>query len=501
MPGMPKSRCITRTVARTGILASLLAAVACQKEPDVEAWRRHLTPPPTVTTDDVNSLPAGEPVIAELTAPPNVPPPTNRTKPARVIVKLTVKEVVRPMADGVDYAFWTFGGTVPGSFIRVRQGDLVEFHLQNDATSTMPHNIDLHAVTGPGGGAEASFVAPGHASQFSFRALNPGLYVYHCATAPVPLHVANGMYGMILVEPPEGMPAVDREYYVMEGDFYTKGKYHEKGLQPFDMQKGIEQRPTYVLFNGAEGSLLGDKALKAYVGDTVRIYFGVGGPNLTSSFHVIGEIFDRVYTEGGSRTQENVQTTMVPAGGSAIVDFKVQVPGAYAIVDHSLFRAFNQGAVGTLKVSGPEDKIVFSGLQERSTATKDDTKDVVAAAVGTTVLTREQQLEAGKGLFASTCASCHQASGQGLAGAIPPLANSDFLVKNDKERVIRVLLNGLSGPIKVNGASFNSAMPMFNHMSNDDIANVLTYVFNSWGNSHGVIAPAEVARARQGGAI
>ncbi len=485
---MRKSHRTISTAFRTGALVSSLAAFGCQKEPDVDAWRRHFMPPPSAPAEDATSLPVGEPIVAVLTDPPSVPPPTNRTKPARVVVNLTVKEVVQRMADGVQYVYWTYGGTVPGSFIRVRQGDLVEFHLHNDATSKMPHNIDLHAVTGPGGGAAATFTAPGHSSQFSFRALNPGLYVYHCATAPVPLHVANGMYGLILVEPPEGMPVVDKEFYVMEGDFYTKGKYHDKGLQPFDMQKGIEARPTYVLFNGAEGSLLGDKALKAYAGDTVRIYFGAGGPNLTSSFHVIGEIFDRVYTEGGSHTQENVQTTMVPAGGSAIVDFKVQVPGAYAIVDHSLFRAFNQGAVGTLKVNGPEDRLVFSGREEESAGAK----EIAASA-----LPREQQIQAGSTTYASTCGACHQATGRGLTGAIPPLAGSDFLVKNDKERVISVVLNGLSGPIRVNGSSFNSTMTPFNHLSNDDIANVITYVFNSWGNSHGVVAPLEVAKVRQ----
>ena len=441
--------------------------------------------------------------MAVLTAPPNVPPPTNRTKPARVVVKLTVKEVVLPMADGVQYSYWTFGGTVPGSFIRVRQGDVVEFHLQNDATSTMPHNIDLHAVTGPGGGAASSFTAPGHASQFTFRALNPGLFVYHCATAPVPMHVANGMYGLIFVEPPEGLPPVDREYYVMEGDFYTKGKYHAKGLQAFDMDKGIEERPTYVVFNGAEGSLLGDKSLKAYVGDSVRLYFGVGGPNLTSSFHVIGEVFDRVYTEGGTHYQENVQTTMVPAGGSAILDFRVQVPGAYALVDHSLFRAFNQGAVGTLKVSGPEDKLLYSGKQEDSLAQAEEAPktSVLAESATVSTLTRDERIAAGKTLFASTCSACHQATGSGLPGSIPPLAGSDFLVKNDKERVLGVVLNGLSGPVKVNGASFNSVMPTWNHLTNDELANVITFVLNSWGNPGGEVTPAEVAKVRASGAI
>jgi nitrite reductase (NO-forming) len=497
--------CRTTALALYVSAAALaLSTFGCEQKPDVRAYQRMLTPPPPPSPPDVTSMPPDEPVLAVLTAPPNVPPPTNRTKPAHVVVKLTVKELVMPMADGVQYAYWTFGGTVPGSFIRVRQGDVVEFHLQNDAGSKMPHNIDLHAVTGPGGGAASSFTAPGHASQFSFRAVNPGLFVYHCATAPVPMHVANGMYGMILVEPPEGLPPVDHEYYVMEGDFYTKGKYHAKGLQDFDMDKGIEERPTYVVFNGAEGALLGDKALKAYVGDSVRIFFGVGGPNVTSSFHVIGEIFDHVYTEGGSHFQENVQTTMVPAGGSAIVDFKVQVPGAYALVDHSLFRAFNQGAVGTLKVSGPEDRLLYSGKQQDSLATADQGPARATGPIETATLsnlTREEQIAAGKTLFASTCSACHQASGVGLPGSVPPLAGSDFLVKNDKDRFISVVLNGLTGPVKVNGASFNSAMPTWNHLGNDELANVLTYVLNSWGNPGGVIAPADIAKVRQSGSI
>jgi len=476
---------------------------ACQDLPNRNAVRLHLAPPMTAAPADATSGVSDAPVLAKLTSPPNVPPATNRTKPARVVVNLTVKELVLPMADGTQYTYWTFGGTVPGSFIRVRQGDLVEFHLQNDATSTMPHNIDLHAVTGPGGGAAASFTAPGHASTFSFKALNAGLFVYHCATAPVPLHVANGMYGMILVEPPEGLAPVEREYYVMEGDFYTKGKYHDKGLQPFDMQKGIEARPTYVVFNGAEGSLLGDKALKANVGDTVRIFFGVGGPNLTSSFHVIGEIFDKVHFEGGSSFQDNVQTTLVPAGGSTIVEFKVQVPGDYPLVDHSLFRAFNQGAVGMLNVKGPEDKLIYSGKQQDLLAKQELSPKETALAEALVVgdLTTEQRIAAGRGLFASNCAACHQATGLGLPGTIPPLAGSDYLAKNDKERVLGVVLNGLTGQIKVNGNTFNSVMPPWNHLSNDDLANIMSYVFNSWGNSHGVVSPAEIAKVRPGGAI
>src|SRR5689334_3502916 len=284
--------------------------------------------------------PQGEPVNAVLTSPPLVPPPTNRHAPAKVIVELEVKEVEKEISEGVTYTFWTFGGTVPGSFIRVRQGDTVEFHLRNHPDSKMPHNIDLHAVTGPGGGAASSFTAPGHESQFTFKALNQGLYVYHCATAPVGMHVANGMYGLILIEPPAGLPQVDREFYVMQGDFYTVGKYREKGLQPFDMQKAIDERPTYVLFNGSEGSIAGERALTAKVGERIRLYVGNGGPNLVSSFHVIGEIFDKVRYEGGTHSQENVQTTLIPAGGAMIAEFHTEVPGTYVLVDHSIFRAF-----------------------------------------------------------------------------------------------------------------------------------------------------------------
>jgi nitrite reductase (NO-forming) len=437
-----------------------------------------------------------------LTSAPAVPPPTGRTAPARVVVELEVQEVVRPISQGVDYTFWTFGGEVPGKFIRVRQGDTVEFHLKNHPSSKNPHNIDLHAVTGPGGGAASSFTAPGHESQFTFKALNPGLYVYHCATAPVGMHVANGMYGLILVEPPEGLPKVDREFYVMQGDFYTVGKYHEKGLQPFDMQKAIDENATYVVFNGSEGALLGDQALQARVGETVRIYFGVGGPNLTSSFHVIGEIFDRVYSEAGSKVQENVQTTMVPAGGATMAELTLDVPGTYVLVDHSLFRAFNKGAVGMLKVEGPENVAIYSGKEVDSIylGQKAEPTGAVAqasAGLSTGELTVEQQVAAGKELYAGTCSTCHQADGKGVDGVFPPLAASDYVAKLSREQLAAIPLNGVTGALSVNGKEYNGMMPPLSHMSDDELAHILTYVLNSWGNQGGQIKPVEVAAVRE----
>ena len=295
------------------------------------------------------------PVIdAVMTHAPEVPPPVNRDHAALVKVKMETIEKTMKMADGVDYTYWTFNGDVPGQMIRVREGDTVEVEFSNNPNSTVPHNVDFHASTGTGGGAAATFTAPGRTSTFRWKALQSGLYIYHCAVAPVGMHIGNGMYGLVLVEPKEGLPKVDKEFYIVQGDFYTKGKYGEPGLQPFDMDKAIREDADYVVFNGHVGAIAGDNALKAKVGETVRMYVGNGGPNLVSSFHVIGEIFDKVYVEGGKLINENVQSTLIPAGGAAIIEFKVDIPGSFTIVDHSLFRAFNKGALGQLVVEGED---------------------------------------------------------------------------------------------------------------------------------------------------
>lgn len=438
--------------------------------------------------------------MAELTSPPNVPRSVGRRKAKKLIVNMEILEEEGEMTDGVKYVYWTFGGSVPGSFIRTRVGDEVEFTLSNHPDNKLPHNIDLHAVTGPGGGAESSFVAPGHEKTFSFKTLNPGLYVYHCATAPVGMHIANGMYGLILVEPAGGLPPVDKEYYIMQGDFYTKGKNGERGLQPFDMQKAVDENADYVVFNGSVNALTGDNAITAKVGETIRLFVGNGGPNLVSSFHVIGEIFDKVHVEGGDTVNENVQTTLIPAGGAAIVEFRVDVPGTFILVDHSIFRAFNKGALGMLKVEGEEDKKIYSGeiregiylpegpgLQEMPT-----TDEIVEAEIPAKSV--EEQIEFGKKVYMQTCFACHQGEGQGIPNAFPPLANSDYL-NADVKRAIDVVVNGLSGEITVNGEKYNSVMTK-QLLSSEDVANVLTYVYNSWGNSGEVVTEAMVEKVK-----
>ncbi|MBM3933302.1 MAG: nitrite reductase, copper-containing [SAR202 cluster bacterium] len=298
---------------------------------------------------------------AQLVSPPLAPDPISRKTPAVVTVNLETTEVTRRLADGVDYQFWTFNGTVPGPMIRVRQGDTVELTLANSDESRAAHSIDLNSVTGPGGGAVYTQVSPGKEKSFSFKALNPGLYVYHCATSLIPQHISNGMYGLILVEPEGGLPKVDKEFYVMQGDLYTNEGRDAQGLHTFSLQKMVDENADYVVFNGEVGSLVGDKALTANVGDRVRIYFGVGGPNITSSFHVIGEIYDEVHMEGASEGTKNVQTTLVPAGGAAWVDFKVEVPGTYTLVDHSLGRLL-KGAAGQLVVHGDQAPHIFAPI-------------------------------------------------------------------------------------------------------------------------------------------
>lgn len=351
--------------ALAAMIASLFALAACGGEQAAQAPAET----PAASAEAASSAaqtaaetPSGElPVIdAVTTHAPEVPPAIDRDYPAKVRVKMETVEKTMKMDDGVEYHYWTFDGDVPGRMIRVREGDTVEVEFSNNPSSTVPHNVDFHAATGQGGGAAATFTAPGRTSTFSFKALQPGLYIYHCAVAPVGMHIANGMYGLILVEPKEGLPKVDKEFYIVQGDFYTKGKKGAQSLQPFDMDKAVAEQPEYVVFNGHVGAIAGDNALKAKAGETVRMYVGNGGPNLVSSFHVIGEIFDKVYVEGGKLINENVQSTIVPAGGSAIVEFKVDIPGSYTLVDHSIFRAFNKGALGQLKVEGAENPEIMT---------------------------------------------------------------------------------------------------------------------------------------------
>ena len=448
----------------------------------------------------VSTIHAGDLLIEKgvLTDAPLVPPVITRNHAATVQVELEVIEKIGKLADGVDYTFWTFGGSVPGKFIRVRHGDTVEFTLKNNGKNKLPHNIDLHAVSGPGGGAAVTATAPGQKSKFTFKALNPGLYVYHCATAPVGMHIANGMYGLIYVQPEVPLAKVDHEYYIFQSDFYTKGKTGEKGLQQFSQEKAVDEKPTYVVFNGSQGSLVGDNALKAKVGETVRFFIGNGGPNLISSFHVIGEIFDKVYTEGGSKFQDNVQTTLIPSGGSSIVEFKLNTSGTYLLVDHSIFRTFHKGTLGMLKVEGEADTSVFKA--DAKPANEGDKKEALPEKKVEVLKSEAPKLVSGKDLFMANCSACHGENGKGADVAFPPLAKSDLLKKlssrKDRTELISFPLLGKKGKITVNNKEYDGEMPIFSEITDKELAEVFSYVSNSWGNKAKKFTEAEVKKAR-----
>ena len=296
--------------------------------------------------------------------PADLPGPLNVRGPETVKVHLETVEVTGRLDDGATYRYWTFNRQVPGPFVRVRVGDTVEVTLKNADDSVMMHNVDFHAVTGPGGGGVATMAAPGESKGFTFKALQPGLYVYHCATPTVAQHIANGMYGMILVEPEAGLSKVDREYYVMQGEIYTEQANGAKGELTESLDKLLAEQPDYMVFNGAVDGLT-RKPLTARTGETVRVFFGVGGPNKTSSFHAIGEIFDKAWSLASitSAPMTDVQTLSVPPGGAAVVDFKVEVPGKFLLVDHALSR-LEKGLKAVLEVSGEQRADLYRPHQE-----------------------------------------------------------------------------------------------------------------------------------------
>jgi len=305
--------------------------------------------------------PVATPKAADVTRDPSdLPPPIGKRGPKLVKTYLSTEEVLGRLADGTTYTYWTFNGKVPGPMIRVRVDDTVELHLKNAANSRMIHSVDLHAVTGPGGGAALLQVPPGEEKAITFKALHPGLYVYHCATPMVANHIANGMYGMILVEPKDGLPKVDEEFYVMQGEIYTTGAFGAHGQQEFSVRKLLDEHPEYFVFNGTVGALTKNHPLHAKVGDEVRIYFGVGGPNFTSSFHVIGEMFDDAWPWGEvtDKPIHDVQTISVPPGGAFVGQFKLHVPGKYILVDHALSR-LERGLAGFLLVKGPDNPSIY----------------------------------------------------------------------------------------------------------------------------------------------
>jgi nitrite reductase (NO-forming) len=294
-------------------------------------------------------------------SPTDLPPPITRNYSATVDIYLHAEEQTAEIEPGTSFTYWTYNGTVPGPFFRVRVNDTVVVHFSNDQNSTMNHSVDFHAATGPGGGGAVTQTPPGQSKTFQFKALIPGLYVYHCASPNIPTHLAMGMYGLLLVQPAGGLPTVDHEYYLMQGELYTLWGVHSKGNQLFNASGLVNENPTYVVFNGAYDALTGTRAIKVAVNDTVRIFFGVGGPNLISSFHMIGSMFDTVWANGDflDPPLHGLQTVMVAPGSAMTTDFMAMYPGNYPLVDHSIVNAMDKGALAILNVTGWANSSIF----------------------------------------------------------------------------------------------------------------------------------------------
>jgi len=334
--------------------AAAIATVAYyNKENDPEDRSSHV---PHGTNDP--NLPIE---YAQTTYAPEVPPPITRHHPARVVVNIKSNVQHLPVDEINTYEFWTFDGHVPGPFIRARVGDVLEIHLKNEDESGMLHNIDLHCVIGPGGGAPILTAETGTTKRGCFKLLYPGLFIYHCAVDPIPVHVGNGMYGMILVEPTNGLPPVDKEFYVQQSEVYAtedpdNPKSKELVLSYDDL---LNEKPRFVMFNGKANRHV-DEPLTASTKDRIRIFFGNAGPNLSSSFHVIGTVLDKVYREGDliSTPSNGVHVTGVPAGGTSCVEFVVPVPGTYTILDHALSR-IEKGCVAFINVTGDQQPGIY----------------------------------------------------------------------------------------------------------------------------------------------
>lgn len=322
-------------------------------------------------------------ITEELVAPPYLPKyeQTANGDPVVVDVKLTVEEKQLEIAPGVKIWAFTFNGSVPGPMIVVHQNDYVQLTLVNPATNTLMHNIDLHAATGAMGGGDLTLVNPGEQVSFRFKALKPGVFVYHCAPGGtmVPLHVTAGMNGAIMVLPREGLKDehgnpvhYDKAFYIAEQDYYvpkdSKGNYkaYAKPSDAFDDITKVFQTltPTHLVFNGVTGALTGKNALKASVGD--KVLFITSQANRDTRIHLIGGHADLVWLGGSFNDQPatNYESWPVVGGSAVAAMYQFRQPGTYAYLNHNLIEAFIFGAVAQIKVEGKWDDNLMKQIEK-----------------------------------------------------------------------------------------------------------------------------------------
>lgn len=425
--------------ALAGLIAGIVAAVVLSVVLIVSgsAERQGVTrtqaqvPPnesilPKLTPIDQLKVAVGE---VHATYAPEVPPPAARTEQRIFEVHLEIVEEKAYDLDptnGVRTEKWGYriaGDTrvvcgVPGPVLRGRVGDVARIKVTNRATNTQPHNIDFHAVTGQGGGAAALTVMPGQSATIEVRLLYPGAFMYHCAAGDVPQHIAHGMYGMFIVDPERPLPPVDHEWAIMQSEWYVSEPGPD-GIATFDRERLALEEPRYVTFNGVTNALMNENELVMRVGERARIYFVNEGLNLDSNFHPIGSHWDVVYPEGATHPANIVirgsQTTLVPAGGSTVVELVGLVPMRVVLVDHALVRTFYRGALGMIRIEGAENPEIFreaepaaalppsdAAEEARAAALREGTTDSSSEATATLLLT--YRFETNHQGFTFTCA-------------------------------------------------------------------------------------------------
>ena len=354
----------TRFLQSVGLMAAggaMLGLASCKPTPS----EQHPTASTTTASAPMaqGPLPKPQRVSAD---PTKIPAPIRRSNPITHQVSLEVREVVAEIKDGVPYRFMTFNGQVPAPLIRVMEGDTIELTLSNPAGNMNPHSVDFHSCYGSGGGAAYTLVGPGQTKKIRFRVNDPGAFIYHCAVTDLDYHISSGMYGMMLVEPKGGLPAVDHEFYFGQNEMYIKDPVDAHSLATFDTDAMIKETAQYVVLNGAFNAITEEHygALKVKKGETARLFFVNGGPNLISSFHPIGNIWNKAWLQGSLANPpfRFLQTMQVNPGSCAIFEMKFPVPETVKLADHSITRTARQGLLAEIHVEGSPEPDIFQVL-------------------------------------------------------------------------------------------------------------------------------------------
>ncbi|MBT4793071.1 MAG: multicopper oxidase domain-containing protein [Halobacteriovoraceae bacterium] len=431
-----------------------------------------------------------------LKSPPNVPSPITRKTSKVVNIELNVQEKIGELIEGVQYSYWTFNGTVPGPMIRVRVGDTVKIKLNNPQGGRFPVALDIHGANIPLGGASISLTPPGKSATFSFKATRAGLFFYQSSAPPVAMQVANGLFGMIFVSPKNGLPAVDKEFYLVRSEFYTSGNFGNQGIQSFNMSNALAGKADYVVFNGSALSLVDKNSLKIKKGEKLRLFIGNIGPSLPATFRISGGYFTNALIPSKNSKYENKTLLFTPPGGTHVVDLSFDHIGDYRLLDQSILNSFNKGSLATIEVTGEMDKSKIIANKVDGLMQLEGSSPIFFISNKNRASTFQNsqslpdRIARGRSVYMENCMACHQKDGRGIKGVFPPLAASDFLNKN-KKRAISIVKNGIEGEIVVNGIAYNSTMAALK-LSNEEIADVLTFLYNSWGNSKKTVRPAEV---------